>query len=226
MIAIAKRCTAKPMRCHPRSTLLSRAAHMRHAKSAQHGRARALDLVRYRIELSRADAEWRNAGVRQPDFTQRFEAFPLVAQAPAVCLAAGGGAKVLPVDARNREEIERGLAAVTRECADAVIILVDSFFIGQRRQIAELAARNRLPSMYSFREDAEAGGLMSYGQNLTDPYRQAAAYVDKILKGAKPGELPIEQAARFHLAVNRKTAKTPGLAIPQELLLRADELIE
>jgi putative ABC transport system substrate-binding protein len=136
------------------------------------------------------------------------------------------GAKVLPVDARSPEEIERGFAAVKRDRADAVIILVDSFFVGQRRQVAEHAARNRLPSMFSFREDVAAGGLMSYGQNLADYYRQAAAYVDKILKGARPGELPIEQPVRFHLAVNRKTAKALGLAIPQELLLRADEVIE
>jgi len=136
------------------------------------------------------------------------------------------GVSVLPVDARNPEEIERGFAAMKRERADAVIILGDTFFIGQRRQITDLATRNRLPAMYSFREDVEAGGLMSYGQNIGDFYRRAATYVDNILKGAKPGELPIEQPTALHLAVNRKTAKTFGLTIPQELLLRADEVVE
>ncbi len=136
------------------------------------------------------------------------------------------GVKILPVDARTPDEIEHGFAAMKRERADAVIILGDPFFPGQRRQITELVARNRLPSMFYFREDVEAGGLMSYGQNITDFYRHAATYVDKILKGAKPGELPIEQPTKIHLAINRKTAKALGLTVPQELLLRADVVIE
>jgi putative ABC transport system substrate-binding protein len=136
------------------------------------------------------------------------------------------GVKVLPVNAHTPEEIERGFAAMRRERADAVIILPDGFFLGQRRQISELAARNRLPSMFAYREHVEAGGLMSYGQNITDFFRRAATYVDKILRGAKPGELPMEQPTKIHLAINRKTAKALGLTIPQELLLRADEVIE
>ena len=136
------------------------------------------------------------------------------------------GVKVLPVDARTPEEIERSFAAMRRERADAVIIPADAFFLGQRRQITELAARSRLPSMFAFREEVEAGGLMSYGQNLTDSFRRAATYVDKILKGAKPDDLPIEQPTKIHLAINRKTAKVLGIAIPQDLLLRADEVIE
>ena len=136
------------------------------------------------------------------------------------------GIKVLPVDARAPDEIERGFATMTRERAEAVIVAADAFFVQQRRQIAELALKNRLPSMFPFREDVQAGGLMSYGQNLADSYRRAATYVDKILKGAKPGELPIEQPTRFHLAINRKTAKALGLNITNELLLRADEVIE
>jgi len=136
------------------------------------------------------------------------------------------GVKILPVDARNSEEIERGFSEMKRERADGVIILGDSLFVGQRRQIIDLSARNPLLSMFYFREDVEAGGLMSYGQNLADFYRRAATYVDKILKGAKPAELPIEQPTKIHLAINRKTAKALGLVIPQELLLRADEVIE
>jgi putative ABC transport system substrate-binding protein len=136
------------------------------------------------------------------------------------------GVSILPVEARTPEEVERGLAAMKRDHADGVLILADPFFFGQRRQIAGLAARNRLPSMFYFREAVQAGVLMSYGQNVTDSYRHAATYVDKILKGAKPSELPIEQPTRIHLAINRKTAQVLGLTVPQELLLRADEVIE
>ena len=101
------------------------------------------------------------------------------------------GIKILPMDARAPEEIERGFATMARERAESVIVAPDPFFFQQRRQIAELALKNRVPSMFSFREEVAAGGLMSYGPNLTDFYRRAATYVDKILKGAKPGELPI-----------------------------------
>ena len=136
------------------------------------------------------------------------------------------GVKLLPVDARTAEEIERGFAMMKREKAEAVIVAVDAFFIGQRQQLAELALKHRLPSIFSVAEHAEAGGLMSYGQDLADFYRRAAAYVDKIFKGAKPGGLPIEQPATFTLVINRKTAKALGLTISRELLLRADRVIE
>ncbi|MGH8672938.1 MAG: ABC transporter substrate-binding protein [Burkholderiales bacterium] len=136
------------------------------------------------------------------------------------------GIKVLPVNARTAEEIERGFAIMTREHAHAGISLSDPFFTGQRRQIAQLAFTHRLPMMFGQREYVEAGGLMSYGANLADFYRRAASYVDKILKGAKPGDLPIEQPTTIHLAINRKTAKALGLTSPQELLLRADEVID
>ena len=136
------------------------------------------------------------------------------------------GIKILPVNARTPEEIERGFAMMKREHAEAVIIAADAFFFGQGRQIAELALKNRMPSIFQDREHVEAGGLMSYGQNVTDFFRRAATYVDKILKGAKPGELPIEQPMRIHFAINRKTAKELGLNITNELLLRADKVIE
>jgi putative ABC transport system substrate-binding protein len=134
--------------------------------------------------------------------------------------------KVLPAEARTSQEIERAFSAMAREHAGAVIIAIDAFFIQQGRQIAQLAAKQRLPSMAGSREYVEAGGLMSYGQNLADNYRRAATYVDKILKGARPGDLPVEQPTTFELFINRKTAKAIGLAIPQELLLRADRVIE
>ena len=115
---------------------------------------------------------------------------------------------------------------MARERAGAVIIAIDSFFIQQGRQIADLAAKHRLPSMSGSREYAEAGGLMSYGQNLADNYRRAATYVDKILKGAKPGDLPVEQPTTFELFINRKAAKALGIKIPDSILLRADKVIE
>ena len=136
------------------------------------------------------------------------------------------GVQVLPVSARTPEDIERGFSMMKRERAEAVIVATDAFFFLQRRQIAELALRLRLASMATNRQHAEAGDLMSYGQNVADFYRRAATFVDKILKGAKPGELPIEQPTIFELVINRKTAKALGLTIPQELLLRADRVIE
>jgi len=136
------------------------------------------------------------------------------------------GIKVRILDARNADGLTRNFSIMKQERTEAVIAVVDAFFISQRREIAELALKNNLPSMFSAQEHVEAGGLMSYGQNLADLYRRAAAYVDKIFKGAKPGNLPIEQPAVFSLTINSKTAKALGLAIPQELLLRADKVIE
>ncbi len=136
------------------------------------------------------------------------------------------GIAILRVDARTPEDIERGFATMTRERAQAVIIVSDSVFVGRRTQIAKLAMMSRIPLMSSSPEEASAGSLMSYGVDLVDGYRRTATYVDKILKGAKPGELPIEQPMRLHLVINRKTAQALGLTIPQELLLRADEVIE
>ena len=136
------------------------------------------------------------------------------------------GIKVRILDARNADGLTRNFSIMKQERTEAVIAVVDAFFISQRREIAELALKNNLPSMFSAQEHVEAGGLMSYGQNLADHYRRAAAYVDKIFKGAKPGNLPIEQPAVFSLTINSKTAKALGLAIPQELLLRADKVIE
>jgi len=133
---------------------------------------------------------------------------------------------VVPVEARTTAEIEQALSAMAREKTRAVIIVVEPFFNQQARQIAELAAKNRLATIATFREYAEAGVLMSYGPNNPELFRRAATYVDKILKGAKPGDLPIEQPTKFELFINGKTAKALGLKIPQSLLTSADKVIE
>jgi putative ABC transport system substrate-binding protein len=134
--------------------------------------------------------------------------------------------KILPAEARIAPEIEGAFFAMARDKAGAVIVMNDTFFIQQRRQIADLAAKHRLPSIASIREYAEVGGLMSYGSNISDNWRRVATYVDKIFKGAKPADLPVEQPTKFELVINGKTAKTLGLTIPQSLLISADKVIE
>ena len=136
------------------------------------------------------------------------------------------GVKTSPVPAGNMGQFEAAFGVIARERAQALIVLPDSFFLTQAGRIAELAAQHRLPTMFSTREPVETGGLMSYGQDSAEHYYRAATYVDKILKGAKPGELPVEQATKIELVINLKTAKAIGLTIPQQLLLQADKVIE
>ena len=138
------------------------------------------------------------------------------------------GARVTgqPVEAATAEGIEQAFARMQRQDASAVVIAADSFFVEQRERIAQLALKHRLPSIFSFREHVQAGGLISYGQHLADSYRRAATYVDRIFKGAKPGELPVELSTRLELIVNLKTAKALGLTVPDTVLARADEVIE
>jgi putative ABC transport system substrate-binding protein len=136
------------------------------------------------------------------------------------------GVKTLVVEASTPQEIENAFSMMVREKADAVFVGSPPVFAQQHRQIAELALKYRMPSLFQDRVTVEAGGLMSYGQSLTDSYQRSATYVDKILKGAKPGDLPVEQSMTFELVVNLKTAKALGLTIPQTILLRADEVIE
>jgi putative ABC transport system substrate-binding protein len=135
-------------------------------------------------------------------------------------------AKILPLEARTAPEIENAFSAMTQGKAGAVIVARDGFYINQTRQITELALKNRLPSISERENYAETGGLMSYGVNQAEQFRRAATYVDKIFKGAKPADLPVEQAAKFELVINRNTAKALGLTISQSLLLRADEVIQ
>jgi len=134
--------------------------------------------------------------------------------------------KVSPVEAATAAEIDASFAAIARARSEALIIAADPFFDMRREQIATLAIKARLPTISSNRELPEAGGFMSYGQDLADQYRRAAAYVDKILKGVKPSDLPIERPLVLELVISRKTAKALGIAIPTEMLLRADRVME
>jgi putative ABC transport system substrate-binding protein len=135
------------------------------------------------------------------------------------------GLEVQPVLARNRDEFDAAFSAARRGHAGAVNVLPSPPFIGNGARIAEAAIKHGLPTMFEFRSSVEAGGLMSYGTNLTDLYRRAATCADKLLKGADPATLPVEQPTVFELVINLKTAKTLGLTIPPSVLSRADELI-
>jgi putative ABC transport system substrate-binding protein len=128
--------------------------------------------------------------------------------------------------ARNGREIGSAFTAMTRERAGAVLVYGSSMLAAHRATIADLAATSRLPTMSVAREWMNAGFLMSYGTSLNDMYRRAPYFVDKILKGAKPADLPVEQPTKFELVINAKTAKALGLTIPPSLLLRADQVID
>ena len=136
------------------------------------------------------------------------------------------GVKVQAVKASTPQEIANWFAAVTRQTAEALFVQSDALFQQQKKQIVELAAKQRLPSIGTYSEYVEAGGLMSYGPNIGENFRRAAAYIDKIFKGANPGDLPVEQPTRFELAINLKTAKALGLKVPQSLLIQAAKVIE
>ena len=130
------------------------------------------------------------------------------------------------VEVRDPRELDSAFAALTTFRADAIFVPADPLFFQHRTRLAELAAKSRLPAMWGIRDQAEAGGLMAYGVNLRDLSRRAATYVDKILKGAKPADLPVEQPTKFELVINLKTAKALGLTIPPTVLGRADQIIE
>jgi putative ABC transport system substrate-binding protein len=136
------------------------------------------------------------------------------------------GVKALAVEASTAPEIDKIFSVIAQEKATAIIVLGDPVLIQQRRQIAELATKYRLPSVGHYREFVEAGGLIGYGTSHADNYRGAATYVDKIFKGAKPGDLPVEQPTKFELVINGRTAKALGLTIPQSLRISADKVIE
>jgi putative ABC transport system substrate-binding protein len=129
-------------------------------------------------------------------------------------------------DAHDATTLDSALDSATRSRSQALIIIGDPFLSFQRRRLAQFALKARLPSVYTYQEHAEAGGLIAYAPSYHDLFRRAAGYVDRILKGARPGDLPVEQPTKFELVINLKTAKALGLTIPQTLLLRADQVIE
>ena len=136
------------------------------------------------------------------------------------------GVRLQFVEARGPVDLDRAFSEMTRARAGALTVLPNPMFSSERRRLVDLAAKNRLPAVYPWREFVDAGGLMSYGPNLADSFRRAATYVDKILKGAKPADLPVEQPTKFELVINLKTAKALGLTVPPTLLAQADELVE
>jgi putative ABC transport system substrate-binding protein len=133
--------------------------------------------------------------------------------------------KVFPLDIRGPDDIESGFGMMAREHANAFIVLPEPVSFTKRKQIVDLAAKNRLPAMYPWNEFVDSGGLVAYSPNRDDLWRRAATYVDKILKGAKPADLPVEQPTKFELVINLKAAKQIGLTIPPNVLARADEVI-
>ena len=136
------------------------------------------------------------------------------------------GVKLQHVDLRGSKDIETGFEAANKGRADAVLVLSNVYTLAQKTQVAELAVKSRLPVIFPQREYVEAGGLMTYGVSLTDLYRRAASYIDKILKGTKPADIPVEQPIKFEFIINLKAAKQIGLTIPPNVLARADKVIK
>jgi putative tryptophan/tyrosine transport system substrate-binding protein len=136
------------------------------------------------------------------------------------------GLQLIMVPAQTMEDFDGAFALMARERVGAFLAVASPLLVARRVPLAEFAKKHRLPGMFGSKENVEAGGLISYGADLTDLNRRAATYIDKILKGAKPAELPVEQASKYEMVINQKTAKAIGLAIPESFLARADEVIE
>src|SRR5262245_33281576 len=184
------------------------------------------DLVSKRLELlaqavpgvSRVAVLWQPGGLEERTEKDRMQRLEAAGRALRVRLQF--------VEARGPEDFDRAFSDMTRARAGAVTDLEAIMFFSERRRLVDLAVKKRLPAMYSSREFVEVGGLMSYGTDLADLWRRAATYVDKILKGAKPADLPVEQPTKFELVINLKAAKAVGLTIPQSVLGRADHVVE
>jgi putative ABC transport system substrate-binding protein len=166
-------------------------------------------------KVSRIAVLWNPANAYQIGSEKEVQAAAKVLRISLVSLAV-----------RNRAELANALSAIPGEHPDAVLVLADRIFLHDRERIADFVMKNRLPGMNAYRELVEAGGLMSYGPSYAVMHRQAATYVDKILKGAKPADLPVEQPAKFELVINLKSARALGIIIPQSVLARADEVIQ
>ena len=159
-------------------------------------------------------------------FLNPANAFHTASMRQARVAAQSLGIKLQPMEVNKSEQLDGAFASIVKEKPDALLILADRIFLHNRKRMMEFAIQQRLPSVNAYRELVEAGGLISYGPSYEDMHRRAAVYVDKILKGTKPADLPIEQPTKFTLLINLKTAKTLGLTVPPTLVARADELIE
>lgn len=178
--------------------------------------AKQLQLLREIVpKLSRVAIVWNPATPSHAPALKQIDA-----------AAATLGLSVVKLEASSAKELDHAFAAASRERVGAVLIVLSPFISHNAEQLAATAAKHRLPTLCPFVPFVEAGGLVTYGPDLTDLYRRSASYVDKILKGAKPADLPVEQPTKFELVVNRKTAATLGLSIPREVLLRADRVIQ
>jgi putative ABC transport system substrate-binding protein len=140
--------------------------------------------------------------------------------------ASAFGLKLIFLEARNMADVDAAFATLVRQHGEALLVASDPLFNSQRQRLVDLAAHNLIPAMYPWRDFADAGGLMSYGASLTDAFRQGGVYTGRILKGEKPGNLPVWQPTKFEFVINLKTAKALGLSVPPALLVAADEVIE
>jgi putative ABC transport system substrate-binding protein len=178
-----------------------------------------LELLKQAVPgVSRVAALWQPGAMDERTDKDMQEGAEVAAQAL--------GVRLQFVEARGPADFDRAFSDMTKARVGALTVRPAPMFISERRRLVDLAAQNRLPAVYAWREFVDAGGLMAYGPNLSDLYRRAATYADKILKGAKPGDLPVEQPTKFELVINLKTAKALGLTIPQSVLARADEVIQ
>jgi len=186
----------------------------------------APELVGKRLELLKqaVPGVGRVAALWQPGFVGERTEKDMLKEVEVTARALG--VRLQFVEARGPADFYRAFSDMTRARADALTVLGSAMFANERRRVVDLAAKNRLPGVYGFREYVDAGGLMAYGPNVADLFQRAATYADKILKGAKPGDLPVEQPTKFELVLNLKTAKALGLTIPQSVLVRADQVIE
>jgi len=180
---------------------------------------KCLELLKQAVPgVSRVALLWQPGAVDEHTEKDRLKRAEVAARAL--------GMRLQFVDARGPEDFDRVFSEVTRARVGALTVLGSSLFIIERRRLVDLVTKNRLPAVYPWREFVDVGGLMAYGANSADLYRRAATYVDSILKGTKPADLPVEQPTKFELVINMKTAKALGLTIPQSVLLRADQVIE
>jgi ABC-type uncharacterized transport system substrate-binding protein len=186
----------------------------------------SVELVGKRLELLKQVVPGANliALLLKPDSIPDRARAARLKEAEAAARALGLGLQV--IEARGPEDFDRAFSEISAARADALTIPATPVFTVERQRLADLAAKHRLPTVSEYREFVEEGGLMSYGPSLPDLFRRAIGYIDKILKGAKPADLPVEQPTKFELVINLKTAKALGLTVPASLLARADEVIE